>query len=127
MLGFNFFGIGRKKNSISRVFLKKGNGKILINNNNLNHKIHYFLIREIFDPIILANFENFDFIVYTKGGGKKSQIDATKIAISNSILDFDIRYKNIFRFNNLLIDNRIVERKKIGFKKSRKKKQFSKR
>ncbi|MGX7577119.1 30S ribosomal protein S9 [Candidatus Vidania fulgoroideorum] len=131
MLGFYYYGLGIKKTAKAKVLIKKikkCNGKITINNKPL---LKYFnngnILDYIYLPLALCE-KKFNIKIYVSGGGVVSQALAIKMALSKAILNIDRSKKNILKYYKLLsIDNRIVERKKIGFKKSRKKKQFSKR
>ncbi|MGX7582468.1 30S ribosomal protein S9 [Candidatus Vidania fulgoroideorum] len=129
MIGKWYYGFGRKKTSKSKVFLKSGTGKIKINGKPI---ITYFkknnLINYINEPFkIIKNF-NFDILINTKGGGCVSRAISSMYAISRALVDYNFFYKKNLKKNLLLIlDKRIVERKKTGYIKSRKKKQYSKR
>ncbi|AGS06547.1 30S ribosomal protein S9 [Candidatus Carsonella ruddii] len=124
-----YVSFSKKKTCKTKVVIFEGCGLLTINNlsikkyfGNIYNK-NYLLI-----PIILSNLKNFDFIIKTKGSGKISQIFSIKIAICKCILLFNYKFKKIFRkLNFFSIDNRIVERKKYGKKKSRKLEQYSKR
>lgn len=124
-------GVGKKKNAVAKVFLKKNfKNKIIINNkykinNYFNKKINYKLI---FKPLFLTNSKNFTILIKAKGGGKCAQVFAICNAISKALLNYNKNFKKILSDNKLLTrDSRMVERKKVGLKKSRKKRQFSKR
>ncbi|BCG49274.1 30S ribosomal protein S9 [Candidatus Carsonella ruddii] len=124
-----YISFSKKKTCKTKVEIRKGHGLLTINNlsikkyfGNIYNK-NYILL-----PIILSSLKNFDFIIKTKGSGKISQIFSIKIAICKCILLFNYKFKKIFRkLNFFSIDNRIVERKKYGKKKSRKSEQYSKR
>lgn len=129
MIGFYYYGFGNKKSSKCRTFLKEGNGKFLINKKNIldyfkDEKLNIFKLYNCLEKI---NYFKFDISSKIKGGGKKSQIDSIMMSLSKAIIDYDKKYTFLFKKLSILKDTRITERKKIGFKKSRKKKQFSKR
>ncbi|MGX7589410.1 30S ribosomal protein S9 [Candidatus Vidania fulgoroideorum] len=129
MIGKWYFGFGRKKTSKTKAFLKKGTGKISINKKNI---IIFFkrknLINYIYEPLKIVKNQKFDILIKTKGGGEASIAISSMYAISKGLLDYNYYYKKNLKKNLMLIlDNRIVERKKIGNVKSRKKKQYSKR
>src|SRR5437588_12942930 len=111
--------------------MRSGNGHIIINK--INYKQYYlnniFLINKMLYPFVLTNTLNkFDLNINVYGGGHKGQIDAICLAISKSLVKINVDYKKILRANHLLTrDCRIVESKKFGRKKARKKFQFSKR
>ncbi|MGX7576985.1 30S ribosomal protein S9 [Candidatus Vidania fulgoroideorum] len=127
MIGFKYSSIGKKKTSVARVYLKKDKrGKILVNN------IPYYKYFNDKKNINIYKWKkyiaiNFNIIAFVKGGGKNSQLKAIEFGINKSILEFNPKLIKIFKKKKLLKDLRKVERKKIGFVKSRKKKQFSKR
>ncbi|XXS36691.1 MAG: 30S ribosomal protein S9 [Candidatus Nasuia deltocephalinicola] len=124
-----YYGTGKKKKSIAKVFIKKGQKKIKINNKSLkkyfNRKMNYNLI---FEPVYITNINNIEIMVKVYGGGKSSQIFAIRNGLSKAILNYNKIYKKILSDKNLLSrDPRMVERKKLGKHKARKSKQFSKR
>lgn len=122
--------IGRRKTAVARMYMKIGSGLIKVNNifykkyftNNL-----FFL--KVSKPLFLtSNKKKFDIYIKVSGGGINSQAEAISLAISRALCKFDINNKPILKEKNLLTrDPRMVERKKYGQKKSRKKFQFSKR
>ena len=125
------YAIGRRKEAISQVVLKLGNGKLTINEkeghlylqNNLNY------LQRINNPFILLGVENnFDINVKASGGGLTGQTDAIILAISRALTTLNSVNRKILKTAGLLKrDARIVERKKYGLKKARKAGQFSKR
>ncbi|MGX7576848.1 30S ribosomal protein S9 [Candidatus Vidania fulgoroideorum] len=129
MIGEWYYGIGKKKSSISKVFLKLGKGEIKINKVNI---FNYFkrkeLINNIYEPLYFVKKTNFNIYINSKGGGEKSKAISSMIAISRAICDFNIEYKKVLKKNKLItFKNRKVEKKKYGYVKSRKKKQYTKR
>ncbi|MGX7458713.1 30S ribosomal protein S9 [Candidatus Vidania fulgoroideorum] len=129
MLGRYFNSIGKKKTSVAKVLIKEGKRKIRIN----KKKIYSYFKKErpvetINEILKEIDYKGLEIIVKVKGGGYMSQAQAIKMAISKCIYIYDIRRRKIIKGLGLSkFDNRVVERKKIGFVKSRKKKQFSKR
>jgi small subunit ribosomal protein S9 len=127
----NIQTIGRRKESIARVWLKKGKGEWLVNDKSLEkmfpNKLHQQLIN---DPIkILDSADKFDIIARIKGGGISGQAGALRLGIARALNEFDIE-KNHLKLKQagfLTRDSRAVERKKAGLKKARKDTQFSKR
>lgn len=121
---------GRRKKAIARVFLKEGKGNITINKRELNN---YFptptLQYKVNQPLSLTdNEKTYDIIVTVKGGGVKGQAEAVRLAISKALTEINPEYRLILKPEGLLTrDPRMVERKKFGQKKARKKYQFSKR
>ncbi|BBA84606.1 30S ribosomal protein S9 [endosymbiont of Euscepes postfasciatus] len=127
-----FYGTGKRKNAISRVFIKNGNGNFVINNKKIDIFCRNNFIKEniIIYPIKIVNLDlkKFDILITVKGGGEFGQIYSIRHGISKALLNYDINYKSILKKNKLITrDSRKVERKKFGFKKSRKRIQFSKR
>ncbi|AGI27200.1 30S ribosomal protein S9 [Candidatus Portiera aleyrodidarum] len=121
-----YYGTGRRKTAVARVFIKLGNGKILINNNTLNKYVNNIIMIQ---PLELTNNINkFNIKITVKGGGYKAQAEAIRHGLSRALLAYNnnLRYK--LRMNGYLMrDSREVERKKIGLKKARRSPQFSKR
>ncbi len=121
---------GRRKKAIARVFLKDGKGNITINKRDLNT---YFttptLQYKVNQPLSLTdNEKSYDIVVTVKGGGIKGQAEAIRLAISKALTEINPDYRLILKPEGLLTrDPRMVERKKFGQKKARKKFQFSKR
>jgi small subunit ribosomal protein S9 len=121
---------GRRKTSVARVYLKQGNGKITVNKRDISD---YFsvptLIGSIQQPFILTEHEGkFDVVVNVQGGGITGQAGAIRLAISKALVELDATNKPVLRANGLVTrDPRMVERKKPGQKKARKRFQFSKR
>jgi small subunit ribosomal protein S9 len=126
-----FEGLGKRKTSVAKVFLKEGSGTIKVNNKTFED---FFAgvseERELLkNPLILVNLNNkFDIDIKVKGGGISSQMDAIKLAISKAICTIDNEYRKILNQSLLLRrDSRIKERRKYGLKKARKASQYSKR
>jgi small subunit ribosomal protein S9 len=126
-----FEGLGKRKTSVAKVFLKQGVGTIKVNNKTFED---FFAgaaeERELLkNPLILVNLNNkFDIDIKVKGGGMSSQMDAIKLAISKAICTIDTEYRKVLNQNLLLRrDSRIKERRKYGLKKARKASQYSKR
>lgn len=124
------YGTGRRKTCSARVFLKKGLGNIIINNRSLEK---YFSRKSscmvVLQPLELLDIMNmFDFYITVKGGGVSGQAGAIRQGITRALIQYDISFRNELRaYGFVTRDSRKVERKKCGFRKSRKKPQFSKR
>lgn len=122
--------IGRRKTSVARVYLAEGDGKVTINGKDLTE---YFTINilqyKIKQPFILTSTENkYNVNVNVKGGGITGQAEAIRLGISRSLTHINEEYKPLLKAEELLTrDPRMVERKKFGQKKARKRFQFSKR
>ena len=126
-----YTGIGKRKTSVAKVFLKEGSGVIKVN----NRLFEDFFSgvgeeRELLkNPFILVNVSNkYDLDVKVKGGGISSQLDAIRLAIAKALCTINNEYRQVFNENLLLRrDSRIKERRKYGLKKARKASQYSKR
>ncbi len=122
--------IGRRKTAVARIYLSEGNGNITINKKELNN---YFptatLQYKVKQPLALTeNVENFDIKVNVFGGGITGQAEAIRLAISRALCALEPENRLVLKPEGLLTrDPRMVERKKFGQKKARKKFQFSKR
>ncbi len=122
--------IGRRKTAVARVYLKDGSGKIMVNKKDLNE---YFttatLQYKVNQPLTLtSNEDKYDVNVNVYGGGITGQAEAVRLAISRAVCELDEENRSILKPEGLLTrDPRMVERKKFGQKKARKKFQFSKR
>lgn len=130
MIGNYNYGTGRRKSSVARVFIKRGTGKIVINGRDLND----FFKREtgrmvVMQPLQLTeNTETFDIMVNVTGGGESGQAGAVRHGITRALIDYDANLKSVLSNAGLVTrDAREVERKKVGLKKARRAKQFSKR
>ncbi|UZO81255.1 30S ribosomal protein S9 [Aquimarina sp. ERC-38] len=122
--------IGRRKTAVARVYMKEGSGKVTINKKDL---ADYFptatLQYKVNQPLTLTeNTDKYDLSVNVYGGGITGQAEAIRLAISRAICEVDVENRSILKPEGLLTrDPRMVERKKFGQKKARKKFQFSKR
>ena len=123
-------GTGRRKSSVARVFIKKGTGKITIN----DRDIQVFFGRETSimicrQPLFLTNHvETFDIMVNVHGGGESGQAGAVRHGITRALIDYDVALKpQLSQAGFVTRDAREVERKKVGFRSARRRKQFSKR
>ncbi|AAU03708.1 30S ribosomal protein S9 [Rickettsia typhi] len=125
-----FYATGKRKNAIARVWLKVGKGKIVVNNKILNQ---YFpsetYIKTILQPFLLTKtIDQYDVICTVRGGGISGQKGAILHGISKALDKSAPCFHAILRKGGLLTrDSRVVERKKYGQRKARKKTQFSKR
>jgi len=122
--------IGRRKTAVARIYLSKGKGNITVNKKDVNT---YFptatLQYKVNQPLVLTeNEKNFDVKVNVFGGGITGQAEAIRLALSRAMCELDPENRTILKPEGLLTrDPRMVERKKFGQKKARKKFQFSKR
>jgi len=122
--------LGRRKSSVARIYLKSGKGKITINKR--DHKEYFktdVLQYKIFQPFELTGTKGkYDATINVKGGGNTGQVEAIRLAISRALVEIDAEYKPLLKAEGLMTrDPRMVERKKPGQQKARKKFQFSKR
>jgi len=125
-----FYGLGRRKTSVASLRLYEGKGDSTINKKLVTES--YKNKRELsnlYEPLdVTETKDKFYFSCYTKGGGKYGQLDAIKLALARAIMKYDEIYKKVLKSKKLItVDSRIIERKKPGFRKARKKQQYSKR
>jgi small subunit ribosomal protein S9 len=128
--GKRYYGTGRRKTSVSRLFLAPGTGKIMINKREFSEYFPRETLRMmIMQPLeTTGNMEKFDISVNVKGGGSTGQAGAVLHSLSRALLELNSDYKKPLRKGGFLTrDARKVERKKYGHRKARKVSQFSKR
>ncbi len=121
---------GRRKEAIARVIMRKGTGKISVNGKKLNEYFgREYHIFHAFQPVIAANLQDkYDFECKVKGGGHTGQAGAIRLGIARAISKIDESLKKIMATGKFLTrDPRMVERKKYGRMKARRRYQFSKR
>ncbi|MCA1978073.1 MAG: 30S ribosomal protein S9 [Thiobacillus sp.] len=130
MIGNYNYGTGRRKESVARVFIKAGSGKIIVN----DKPVDEYFSREtgrmvVRQPLVLTDSLNkFDIMVNVSGGGESGQAGAVRHGITRALIDFSAEMKPTLKAAGLVTrDAREVERKKVGFHKARRRKQFSKR
>ena len=122
--------LGRRKKAVARLYLQEGKGEIIINKRDWKEYFSTSILQYVIQqPFILTNTESkYDLKVNLDGGGITGQAEALRLAISRALLKIDPEYRPVLKSNGLLKrDPRMVERKKPGQKKARKKFQFSKR
>ncbi|GAB2891533.1 30S ribosomal protein S9 [Uliginosibacterium flavum] len=124
------YGTGRRKTAVARVFIKAGSGKIVVN----GKPVDEFFSREtgrmiVRQPLQLTeNVSTFDIMVNVIGGGESGQAGAVRHGITRALIDFSPELKPVLKKAGFVTrDAREVERKKVGFRKARRRKQFSKR
>ncbi len=126
-----FYATGRRKEATAKVFLiPDGSGKISVNNKSTKEYLgRETLIYDIMSPLELTNLrEKFDIKIKVMGGGKSGQAGAIKLGIGRALIKYDASLKKLLKDAGILTrDARMVERKKYGQKKARKRFQFSKR
>jgi small subunit ribosomal protein S9 len=125
-----FYGTGRRKSAVARVFMSAGTGKFIVN----DKPVDEFFSREtgrmiVRQPLVLTNhIGTFDILVNVDGGGESGQAGAVRHGITRALIDYDGELKPPLRKAGLVTrDAREVERKKVGLHKARRAKQFSKR
>ena len=125
-----YYGTGRRKSSVARVFLRPGSGKFMVNAREFDK---YFLTEaqrvEIKQPLVVSETSStFDITATVDGGGVNGQAGALKMGIARALLEFNIELRKKLKVEGFLSrDARIKERKKYGQKGARKRFQFSKR
>lgn len=121
---------GRRKTAVARIYMKPGNGQITVNNKDYKEYFSTGILQYIVNqPFILTNNEGkYDVNVNLDGGGFKGQAEALRLAISKALIEISPELRPPLKEKGLLRrDPRMVERKKPGQKKARKRFQFSKR
>ena len=125
-----YYGTGRRKTAVARVFLKPGSGKFVVN----DKPVDEFFSREtgrmvVRQPLELVQHSStFDIMVNVTGGGESGQAGAVRHGITRALMDYDETLKPTLSGAGLVTrDAREVERKKVGLHKARRRKQFSKR
>ena len=125
-----YYGTGRRKEAVARVFLRPGNGKVTVNGQDFNE---YFqgLVRAVaaLEPLRAVDaLGRFDAYITVRGGGKSGQIDAIKLGIARALVQYNPDYRaKLQPLGFLTRDARVVERKKYGKHKARRAPQYSKR
>lgn len=125
-----FYGTGRRKSAVARVFMKRGSGNIVVN----GKPVDEFFSRETGRMIVRQPLElveqvgSFDIRVNVSGGGESGQAGAVRHGITRALIEYDAALKSaLSKAGFVTRDAREVERKKVGLHKARRRKQFSKR
>jgi len=130
MIGNNYYGTGRRKSAVARVFVKPGKGKFIVNDKPVDE---YFgrdtgqmVVRQ---PLaLIERLSDFDVKVNVSGGGEFGQAGAVRHGLTRALIEYDPSLKPLLSKAGLVTrDAREVERKKVGLHKARRRKQFSKR
>ena len=122
--------LGRRKTAIARLYMKKGSGTITVNGRDFKEYFPLATLQYVVtQPLILAGVEGqYDLKVNLDGGGIAGQAEALRLAISRALVEINPEYRPVLKVKGLLRrDPRMVERKKPGQPKARKRFQFSKR
>ena len=130
MVGDYYYGTGRRKSAVARVFLKPGKGDFVVN----GKPVDQFFAREtgrmvVRQPLeVTKNLAGFDILVNVYGGGESGQAGAVRNGIARALIEYDAGLKSTLSAAGLVTrDAREVERKKVGLHKARRRKQYSKR
>ncbi len=130
MAEIQYYGTGRRKSAVARVYLRPGSGKIVVNRRDFDeyfpNRVLKMVIRQ---PLLLTETaDKFDILVNVRGGGPTGQAGAIRHGISRALLEYNPELRPRLKSAGLLTrDARQVERKKYGQPKARKRFQFSKR
>jgi small subunit ribosomal protein S9 len=130
VIGEYYYGTGRRKSAVARVFIKPGKGNFVVNDRPANE----YFAREtgqmvVRQPLVLTNnLSNFDVMVNVCGGGEFGQAGAVRHGLTRALIEYDQSLKPTLSKAGLVTrDAREVERKKVGLHKARRRKQYSKR
>ena len=130
MVGDYYYGTGRRKSAVARVFIKPGKGDFVVN----GKPVDQFFGREtgrmvVRQPLELTKMTaNFDITVNVDGGGESGQAGAVRHGITRALIQYDATLKPVLKKAGLVTrDARAVERKKVGLHKARRRHQYSKR
>ena len=130
MANTKYYGTGRRKSSVARVYLVPGTGKITINKRDIDEYLGLETLKVIVRQPLVATetVDKFDVLVNVKGGGYSGQAGAIRHGISRALLPVDNEYRPTLKAAGFLTrDPRMKERKKYGLKAARRAPQFSKR
>lgn len=130
MAQVQFYGTGRRKNAVARVYLVPGEGRVLVNDRPLDEYFgQQILAMQVRQPLeVTNNTGRFDVLAKVKGGGISGQAGAIRMGIARALLQADADLRPVLKSHGFLTrDPRMKERRKYGLKKARKAPQFSKR
>lgn len=125
-----FYATGKRKDSVAKVWLKPGNGRIVVNNKDFNEYFELNVTRDLLaSPLVLTDkADDFDVKVTVMGGGKSGQAGAIRLGVSKALVLSDPELRGVLKSAGFLTrDSRQKERKKYGKKGARASFQFSKR
>ena len=124
-----YYGTGRRKSSIARVYLTSGTGNITVNGRDVNEYMPFdTLVMDLKQPLVLTETESkYDVVAEVKGGGFTGQAGAIRLGITRALLEAGCDRKVLKTAGMVTRDSRKKERKKYGLKAARKAPQFSKR
>ena len=130
MANTKYYGTGRRKSSVARVYLVPGTGKITINKRDIEEYLGLETLKVVVRQPLVATetVDKFDVLVNVKGGGYTGQAGAIRHGIARALLQVDSEYRPVLKSAGFLTrDPRMKERKKYGLKAARRAPQFSKR
>lgn len=125
-----YYGTGKRKNAIARIYLRPGKGNITVNSRVINDYFPTEILRMMVrQPLLLTDTENkFDILINVCGGGISGQAGAVRHGISKALVDYNRELRQRLKKNGFLTrDSRVKERKKYGQRGARARYQFSKR
>ena len=124
-----YYGTGRRKSSVARVYITSGKGNITVNGRDVNEYMPFdTLVMDLKQPLVLTETESkYDVICEVKGGGFTGQAGAIRLGITRALLEAGCDRKTLKVAGMITRDSRKKERKKYGLKAARKAPQFSKR
>ena len=125
-----YYGTGRRKSSVARVYLKPGKGQITINKRDIDDYFGLETLKVIVRQPLAATetLDKFDVVIFVKGGGYTGQAGACRHGVARALLQADADYRPALKSAGFLTrDPRMKERKKYGLKSARRAPQFSKR
>ena len=125
-----YYGTGRRKAAVARVFLRPGSGRITVNGKEFQDYFRGILVGvQALEPLKVTNTAGrYDALITVAGGGPSGQADAIKLGVARALLRVDPNFRPALKTGGYLTrDARIVESKKYGLKKARRAPQFSKR
>jgi len=126
---FQYYGTGRRKSSVARVYITSGTGKIIVNGRDVNEYMPFeTLVMDLKQPLVLTNTESkYDVNCLVKGGGFTGQSGAIRLGITRALLEAGCDRATLKSAGMCTRDSRAKERKKYGLKAARRAPQFSKR
>ncbi len=124
-----YYGTGRRKSSVARVYVTPGKGKIVVNGKDVNEYMPYAtLVMDLSQPLTVSGtLDKFDVEAHVSGGGFTGQAGAIRLGIARALLEAGVDRKTLKVAGLLSRDSRAKERKKYGLKAARRAPQFSKR
>jgi len=125
-----YYGTGRRKSAVSRVFLRPGSGRITVNGKDFQEYFRGILVGvQALEPLkVTGTAGRYDAYITVEGGGPSGQADAIKLGVARALLDVNPDFRAKLKAGGYLVrDAREVERKKYGLRKARRAPQYSKR